>query len=410
MRRDSPTRATLWVIVSAATVTVMAGAILGPVVPKIQTGVGVSESLAGLIITTHAAFIVLASPIAGALTDRYGPRRPFLGGLLLYAVGGGAGLVIDAFGPLLVSRAVLGIGVAFVYTGVTVLIYNLYEGQQMDRVLGLRSGANSVGGAVWPLVGGGLGTVSWQLPFGVYLIALPLGVAAVATIPPVARDTAASTARTEASSDDGGTESRGVSAVVDGFRRQPALLLVYLLYFGANAFIYVIVIFYPQLLEAVGITSSLWVGLYLTVNGTAGGVAGALYGRLKSRGSARLLVLAAFVLWTVAFGTAARIRSPLGLAVPVVLFGFGVGLVFPSAFVWVEALAPDQLQGQFSSYLAMAGYVGQFVSPLFFGVFVSPFGVQGVFVAAALLAGAGMIFPGLAVFGSRRDTSETTYP
>ena len=129
-------RATLWVILASATLTVMAGAILGPIVPAIQSSLGVSESNAGLIITTHGALIVLVSPIAGWLIDRIGPRRPFVFGLLLYGIGGGAGLVIDEFGPLLASRAVLGVGVAFMYTGITVLIYELYQGQRMNRALG----------------------------------------------------------------------------------------------------------------------------------------------------------------------------------------------------------------------------------------------------------------------------------
>ena len=108
-----------------------------------------------MIITTHGAFIVLASPVAGALVDRLGPRRPYVVGLFVYAVGGGTGLVVDEFLPLLVTRAVLGVGVALVCTGITVLIYDLYESRRMDRALGLRSGANSVGAAVWPPIGGG---------------------------------------------------------------------------------------------------------------------------------------------------------------------------------------------------------------------------------------------------------------
>lgn len=405
MRPDTPTRVTLWVIVTSATLTVMAGAILGPVVPQIQTGVGVSGSLAGLVITTHAAFIVLTSPVAGILVDRFGPRRPFIAGLLLYAVGGGAGVAIDDFLPLLGSRAVLGVGVAFVYTGITVLIYDLYEGQQMDRVLGLRTGANSVGGAVWPLLGGALGTISWQFPFGVYLVALPLGLVAIATIPPTGRETGVGTPRPAASAADTEASTDGVSAIIEGFRRQPALLLVYLLYFGTNALLYAIVVFYPQLLDSVGITSSLWVGLYLTVNGVAGGVSGTLYEKLKLRVDAHHLVLVAFALWTIAFGIAATVRSAVGLGVPVALFGFGIGLVFPSAFVWIEALAPSALRGQFSSYLAMAGYIGQFVSPLLFGVFVSPFGIRGVFGTAALITSIAMAALGVAILTTRDESS-----
>ena len=381
--RESPSRSALWVIVASATLTVMAGAVLGPVVPGIQGGLGVSESLAGLIITTHGAFIVLTSPVAGWLIDRYGPRRPYVAGLGIYAVGGGAGVLVDSFLPLLASRAVLGVGVAFVYTGVTVLIYDLYTGARMDRALGLRSGANSVGAAAWPLVGGALGLVSWQAPFAVYLLAAPLGLVAFFLIPETGHGDDDSEG---ASDEERGDETRVLSVL----RRRPALLIVYLLYFTANALLYSIVVFYPGLLGEVGVGSSFGIGLYLSASGIAGGITGSLYGRLKRRLGARRLVATAFVLWLVGFGVATVLTTPLAAFAPVVLFGLGLGLVFPSAFVWVESLAPKSKQGQFGSYVAMAGYVGQFVSPIVFGPLVGPFGIRSVFLVATVVAAVGL--------------------
>lgn len=389
--RPSPAAATLWVILAAATLTVMAGAIIGPVVRQIQLGLGVSESLAGLIITTHGVLIVLVSPVAGAVIDRIGPRRPFLLGLVLYGIGGGAGLVVESFGPLLLSRVVLGVGVAFVYTAVTVLIFTLYEGRRMDRALGLRSGANSLGAAVWPLLGGALGTLSWQAPFGVYLVALPLGLVAVLTIPHTGRgrqprDGPESTAPLAA--------VRELAAV---FRRRPAILAVYLLYFGANLLLYVIVVYYPQLLATLGVTSTLWVGLYLAANGAAGGVSAALYDRLVARADRLSLVLVAAVLWVGGFAAATVVETPLAAGVPVVVFGLGLGLVFPSAFAWIEALAPPDRQGSLSSYVASAGYLGQFASPLVFGAVLPLAGIRGVFLAAAAVAGLALVTTTLAV-------------
>ena len=393
---DSATRATLWVILASATLTVMAGAILGPVVPAIQSNLGVSGSLAGLVITTHGLLIVVVSPVAGAITDRIGPRRPFLVGLVLYAAGGGAGVVIDSFVPLLLSRAVLGVGVAFVYTGVTVLIYDLYTGQQMERALGLRSSANSLGAVTWPLVGGALGTLSWQAPFAVYLIALPLGVLAALTVP--------ETGRSQGDGDRSGES--GLSGVVAVFRRRPALLSVYLLYFGANALLYSIVVFYPQLLETLGITSSFSISLYLAANGAAGGVSAAVYDRLVARTSRHVLVAAAFALWVVAFATATVATSSVTAVPSVIGFGLGLGLVFPSSFAWIEALAPTDRQGQFSSYLASAGYTGQFLSPVVFGPLVPAFGVRGVFGAAAAVAVVALFALGTALL--RRPETATT--
>jgi len=372
---DDTRQSTLWVILAAATLTVMAGAILGPIVPAIQSSLGVSESNAGLIITTHGLLIVLVSPIAGTIIDRVGPRRPFVFGLVVYGLGGGSGLVIDSFYPLLASRAVLGVGVAFVYASISVLIYNLYSGQQMNRALGLRSSANSVGAVVWPLVGGGLGTLSWQAPFGVYLVAIPLGLLAVVTIPEIA-----------VGSDRESTAVDGVWAV---FRTRPALLGVYLLYFGANLLLYSIVVFYPPLLASLGVESSFSISLYLAANGLAGGVSAALSDRLLARSSRHALVVAALGLWVASLLSAVVAESALTAVPAVVGFGLGLGLVFPTAFGWIEALAPVDRQGQFSSYLASAGYTGQFLSPVVFGPLVGPFGVRGVFAAATVLVASG---------------------
>lgn len=398
---SSPARLTLAVILASATLTVMAGAIIGPVVRQIGIGVGVSGSLAGLIITTHGVVIVVASPLAGALIDRVGPRRPYLLGLGLYGVGGGAGLVVDSFGALLASRVVLGVGVALVYTGVTVLIYTLYRGRRMDRALGLRSSANSLGAAVWPLVGGALGTVSWHAPFGVYLAALPLGLVALVAIPATDRGT----------TDHGGaTDTRPglgqqLRALLGVFRRLPAIPAVYLLYFGANLFLYVVVVYYPQLLAELGVTSTLSVGLYLAANGAASAVTAAAYDRLVGRFGRHRLVLAAFGLWVAGFGVAAAVGGPLAAGGPVLALGVGTGLVFPSAFAWVEALAPRDRQGSLASYIASAGYLGQFLSPLAFGLVVPVAGVRGVFGAAALAAGLGgvVLGVGLAVRGRGGD-------
>lgn len=96
-----------------------------------------SGSLAGLIITTHGLFTVLTSPLAGPLIDRYGPRRPYVLSLVLYALAGGAGLVVDSFAVLLASRGALGVAVAFVYTSITVLICNLFEDERKDQAMGL---------------------------------------------------------------------------------------------------------------------------------------------------------------------------------------------------------------------------------------------------------------------------------
>jgi ACDE family multidrug resistance protein len=138
-------RYTLWVILASATLTVMAGSIIAPVLPWMGEGLGVSPASAGLIITTHGLFIAIFSPLFGNVIDRMGPRKPYIFGLILFALAGGAGLFIKSFWVLIISRAFLGIGVAAFFTSITVIILNLYEGTQRDKVMGWRASANSLG-------------------------------------------------------------------------------------------------------------------------------------------------------------------------------------------------------------------------------------------------------------------------
>ncbi len=371
-------KATLWVVIASATLTVMAGAILGPVVNQIRTGLGVPQSRAGLIITTHGLFIVLTSPFAGAIIDRVGPRKPYIAGLFVYAVAGAAGLVLESFPLLLASRAVLGVGVAFVYTGVTVLIYTLFEGDHKDRAMGLRGSANSLGGAVWPLVGGALGTLSWHAPFAVYGLALPLGLLAAVTVP----ETSVDPRGTAKSNDAGGL--RGLFAV---FTAAPILLLVYGLYFVANLLLYAYTVYYPGLLATFGVESSLTISLYLAALGLGGATSAYFYDRIKRRFGYRQVTLAALALWTVGFVVASIAAGRLIAVAPVVLFGLGQGLVFPTVLLWVEELAPSNRKGQYSSYVAMFGYIGQFLSPVLLGPIAGTFEIHAVFAAAAAFTG-----------------------
>ena len=129
--------------------------------------------------------------------------------------------------------------------------------------------------------------------------------------------------------------------------------------------------------------------------GLAGGVSAYFYGQIRQRLNYRQLTLTALFLWVIGFGIAGVASTRYLAIVPVLLFGFGQGLVFPTVMLWVEELVPTDRQGQFSSYIAMAGYIGQFLSPVLFGVVTGPFGTQSVFVAAAVLAGISFLGSGV---------------
>ncbi len=361
----------LGVILASATLTIMAGSIIAPVLNLMRDGLGVAPSSVGLIITTHGLFMALFSPLMGSVIDRKGARRPYVAALICYGLAGGSGLLINSFWVLLVSRACLGIALAGIFAGINVLILNMYDGIQRDRVMGWRGSAQSFGGVIWPLIGGTLGGFSWRFPFAVYMLAIPIGLLAIAAVPePTIQHRA-------------GPESNGSKSVFRVFRESPVLLVIYGLMFFANILLYSIVIFLPQLLESFGTTSTFRIGLFITAMTGSAGATAFIYGKIRSRFSYRVIVTIAVALWAVAFTTISQAPGTRVVAIAVALFGVSQGLIMPTVMVWIGAVVPPFFRGRFSSYLGTFGFIGQFLSPILFAPVLMLVGLKGVFLVGA---------------------------
>lgn len=366
-----PEKFSLGVILASATLTIMAGSIIAPVLNLMRDGLGVAPQSVGLIITTHGLFMALFSPLMGSVIDRKGARRPYIVALICYGLAGGSGLLINSFWVLLISRACLGIALAGIFTGINVLILNRYDGIERDRVMGWRGSAQSFGGVIWPLIGGTLGGFSWRFPFAVYMLAIPIGLLAIAA---VAEPDIQQPAR---------SESKGSPSVFRVFRESPVLLIIYGLMFFGNILLYAIVIFLPQLLESFGISSTFRIGLFITVMTGSGGVTAFIYGKIRSRFTYRIIVTIGVALWTVAFTTISQAPGSGMIAIAVALFGVSQGLNLPTVMVWIGDVVPPSFRGRFSSYLGTFGFIGQFLSPIVFAPVFMLVGLKGVFLAGA---------------------------
>lgn len=361
-------RFTLWVLLASATLTVMTGSIIAPVLNLLRDGLGVDPASAGLIITTHALFMALFSPLIGNLIDRVGARKLFVSGLVLYGLAGGSGLFITSYWVLIVSRAILGIAVAAIATTIAVTILNLYKGVERNKIMGWRGSANSFGGIIWPLIGGFLGGFSWHLPFAVYFLGIPLGFFALITMPETRKE-----------------KNQNTGSVLKVFRIKPVLFVIYGLLFLTMTLLYTIVVFLPQLLETMGISSPFYISLFLAVTALSAGLTSLMYGKIKSRLSYKMIVLIALSLWTVGFTAISQASSSVIIAASVALFGVGQGMVIPAIMVWAGETVATSFRGRIISYLIAFGFIGQFSSTIIFGPVSLLFGLNGVFLMAGVI-------------------------
>jgi MFS family permease len=158
-----------------STLTVMAGAIIAPSLPAMQTHfahVPNAALWARLVLTLPALFIVLGAPFAGQVVDRFGRKRLLILSSVLYAVAGTTGYYMHTLPQILAGRALLGFAVAGLMTCVTTLIGDYYTGPSRGKFLGLQAAFMGLGGTIYTTVGGLAATYSWRNPFLVYLAAL----------------------------------------------------------------------------------------------------------------------------------------------------------------------------------------------------------------------------------------------
>lgn len=364
----------------------MAGAIIVPVLSLIENGLDLGTSSAALVVTTPALFIALSSLFAGTLIDRIGTKKPFILGLVLYGVAGGSGLIVTSYHTLILSRALLGIAVAITMTSITVLIMNLYEGEARNKIIGLRGSANNFGGVIWPITGGILGGISWRLPFAVYLVAIPLGVLALVTIPEARAGKTASVHQNE--------------TVSESLGDNPVIFAIYGLMFLASTLLYTIMVFLPQVLGTMGISNPVSISLFIAALKLSGGVASLIYARIRTMLSYKAIVLIALTLWTNGLIIISLTFSTVIIAVSVALFGIGHGILLPAIMGCLGESVPAPLRGRAVSYLGTFGFLGQFASPLILGPISLTFGLRGVFLMAGGASGL-LLLATLGFFWSR---------
>jgi len=366
------------VILASATLTVMAGSVIAPVLNQMGEGLGVTPGAARLLITTHGIMIAICSPAIGLLIDKWGVRRPLILGLILYGLAGGSGLFITNYYLLIGSRVLLGISVAMIFTAITVTILNLYEGTQRNKVMGWRGSSNSVGGIIWPLIGGSLGMLSWHLPFAAYLIGLPIAFIAFLAIP-----------ETQKSADH---PANGTADIKEStfriFKSTPILFLPYSLAFVGNILLYAIIVFMPKLVEQFGVTSSFYVGTFISTVGLAGGTTSLFYGRIKARLSFNSIIKISLFLWSAGFILISQAPFIWLVSISIIFFGIGMGMVLPTISVWVGELVPASFRGRMTSYISLFSYTGQFLSPIILSPMETALGLTTLF----LVIGATCVF------------------
>jgi MFS family permease len=121
-----------------------------------------------LAITLFLLIMAVLMIPGSKLTDRWGRKRCFLGGLILYGIGALLSAVSPGLGVLILGNSVLeGIGTALLIPPVYILATMAFSDlTSRARAFGVISGLGGIGAAAGPLIGGLITTaISWRAAF-----------------------------------------------------------------------------------------------------------------------------------------------------------------------------------------------------------------------------------------------------
>jgi MFS family permease len=376
-------------ILASSSLTVMAGAIVAPALPDIgrafDGNIAHPNFAAKMVLALPALAIAVFAPVSGWFVDKFGCKPLLLTGLALYALAGTSGGYVSQPYPLLAGRLLLGVAVAMVMTTTSTLVSFYFSGPARGRFLGFQSTAMALGGVVFLPVGGVLAHVGgWHWPFAVYLVSLPILVAAARLLWEPARGP-------RLDPDGNLAAPTGEYPAVAPW---PTLGLICGIAFVGMAAFYLgppQIPFYVRDKFGVGPFVAALAVATMTAHAA---VTSMLYGRLARHLATDRLVTALLTLMGAGLTVLGLAESPLVAYLGLVLTGLGGGLFTPTLMNWLMRVAPPHLRGRLSGAIISAMFAGQFLSP----VLSAPLVARDGPAAAFRLGGVGMLVLGFAYF------------
>jgi EmrB/QacA subfamily drug resistance transporter len=149
------------------------GTVVNVALPDIGRDLGASTSALQWILNGYLLTLASLILLGGSLGDRYGRRRIFIAGVVLFTVASLLCAVAPTVETLIFARLIQGVGGALLTPGSLALLEASFRPADRARAIGAWSGLGGVAGALGPLLGGYLiGAISWR---AIFFINLPIG-------------------------------------------------------------------------------------------------------------------------------------------------------------------------------------------------------------------------------------------
>ncbi|QKC94820.1 MFS transporter [Mesorhizobium sp. NZP2298] len=156
------------------------GSILAIAMPAIRADLGASLAEAQWISNGYALTLSALILAGGAAGDRFGLRRAFVAGIVLFVAASLACALAPNAVVLIAFRALQGIGAAIMVPGSLAIIAKAYPKKERGRAIGIWAAASALTTALGPVLGGlvlsAFGDGIWR---AIFAVNLPLGLISI---------------------------------------------------------------------------------------------------------------------------------------------------------------------------------------------------------------------------------------
>lgn len=387
-----PWRSTTVQVVLLSTILAPLGVpLIAPALPVIRDAFSIGDAQASLLVSCYFVTGIVLSPFIGMLADRLGRRRVLISSLVIFSLTGGAMALSPSFVVLVTLRIVQGTAAAGIFITTVTLIGDVFDGAQRNAVLGVNNAALSAGAAIFPIVGGALAAVAWNLPFVLYLIALPVTLFAAWRL----------------DEPEGEVEEKGLGylrnalgavAGTDAVVLYGAAFVTEVLLFGA------IITGLPFLLTATFGLAPVLIGVVLTVSEGTSTVVSTQNGRFAKHLTNHQLIATGFGCYGVGLFGVWVATSPIFIAVAVGVFGAGLGLSMPAVDAAISDLVSKEYRGGALSLRNSLTFLGRATGPVLFAGIAATIGYESLLLSGGVVA---LATGGFALLASGQNDHDT---
>jgi EmrB/QacA subfamily drug resistance transporter len=142
------------------------GTVVNVALPALQAAFDAGVAQAQWVVEAYALLLTALLLLGGAMGDRYGRRRIFSAGVVIFGLGSILCGMAQTMNQLIAARALQGLGGALLVPGSLALISASFPENIRGAAIGTWSGYTAITAAIGPVLGGALiDHLSWRLAF-----------------------------------------------------------------------------------------------------------------------------------------------------------------------------------------------------------------------------------------------------